>query len=125
MSNPLANLAQAPNAAVWTDPEGNVYLIEKRPDQSVTFTPLQSALARLQQPAPLARYEPPARAQGNPLRTVLLAIGAVLGFVLAGYLIGFFAGKSGQSVVVVPRSPVCSTQTSSFLFWTSEKKDCQ
>ena len=122
MPNPKALPPVAPaKLAVWADQTGTPYLVQQQPDGSTTFTPLETALAQAQTPTTperVTRYH-------EPLNTVLLGIAVVLGFVLGGYCLGFFAGAAGQRVMIVPRSPVCDTHRSSFLFWSSENKECQ
>jgi hypothetical protein len=83
------------------------------------FTPLESVLAQAQTP-----NTERVTTDRDSLNTVLIGIAAVLGIVLLGYGLGFLAGASGQRVVIVPRSPICDTQRSSFLFWSSENKEC-
>ena len=122
MSNPKALPGAQPSPtslAVWADQSGTPYLVKQQPDGSTTFTPLESVLAQAQTPNTerVTTYR-------DPLNTVLIGIAAVLGIVLLGYGIGFLAGASGQRVVIVPRSPICDTQRSSFLFWSSENKEC-
>ena len=121
MPNPKALPPAAPaKLSVWSDPAGTPYLVRQQPDGSTTFTPLETALAQAQTPPTSERVT----TYCDPLKTVLLGIAVVLGFVLGGYLLGFFAGAAGQRVVLVPRSPLCDTQRSSFLFWSSETKEC-
>ncbi len=121
MPNPKALPAAAPTKlTVWSDPRGTPYLVQQQPDGSTTFTPLETALAQAQTPTTSERVT----TYREPLNTVLLGVVAVLGFVLGGYLLGFFAGAASQRVVLVPRSPLCDTQRSSFLFWSSETKEC-
>ncbi|MBW4579624.1 MAG: hypothetical protein KME42_08640 [Tildeniella nuda ZEHNDER 1965/U140] len=124
MPNPkaLPTAAQATPAklAVWADQAGTPYLVQQQPDGSTTFTPLETALAQAQTPTTSERVT----TYREPLNTLLLGVAVVLGFVLGGYLLGFFAGAAGQRVVLVPRSPLCDTQRSSFLFWSSETKEC-
>jgi len=118
MPSPKALPPAAPaKLAVWTDQSGTPYLVQQQPDGSTTFTPLETALA----PPTISERVTTDR---EPLNTLLLGIAMVLGFVLDGYLLGFFAGAAGQRVVLVPRSPLCDTQRSSFLFWSSETKEC-
>jgi hypothetical protein len=121
MPNPNA-LPPAASAklVVWSDQSGTPYLVQQQPDGSTTFTPLETVLAQAQTPTTcehLTTYR-------EPLNTLLLGVAVVLGFVLGGYLLGWFAGAAGQRVVLVPRSPLCDTQRSSFLFWSSETKEC-
>jgi len=121
MPNPKAlPPAAAAKLVVWSDPKGMPYLVRQQPDGSTTFTPLETALAQAQTPTTSERVT----TYREPLNTVLLGVAVVLGFVLGGYLLGWFAGAAGQRVVVVPRSPLCDTQRSSFLFWSSETKEC-
>jgi hypothetical protein len=94
--------------------------VQQQADGSTTFTPLETALAQAQTPTTSERVT----TYREPLNTLLLGVAVVLGFVLGGYLLGFFAGAAGQRVVIVPRSPLCDTQRSSFLFWSSETKEC-
>ena len=121
MPNPKALPPAAPaKLAVWADQSGTPYLVQQQADGSTTFTPLETALAQAQTPTTPERVT----AYREPLNTVLLGLAVVLGFVLGGYLLGWFAGAADQRVVVVPRSPLCDTQRSSFLFWSSETKEC-
>ncbi|CAA9423782.1 hypothetical protein AVDCRST_MAG94-7157 [uncultured Leptolyngbya sp.] len=121
MPNPKALPPAAPTKlTVWSDPAGTPYLVQQQPDGSTTFTPLETALAQVQTPTTSKRVT----LDLDPLNTVLLALVGVLGLVLSGYLLGFFAGAAGQRVVVIPRSPLCNTHRSSFLFWSSETKEC-
>ena len=117
---PLATQSVPAKLAVWADQAGTPYLVQQQPDGSTTFTPLETALAQAKAPTPIARVT----TDRDPLNTVLLGIAAMLGIVLLGYGIGFLAGASGQRVVLVPRSPLCDTHRSSFLFWSSETKEC-
>ncbi|MBW4695873.1 MAG: hypothetical protein KME27_29510 [Lyngbya sp. HA4199-MV5] len=117
---PLATRNEATKLAVWADQSGTPYLIKQQPDGSTTFTPLETALAQAQLPTNTERVT----TYRDPLNTVLLGLAAVLGVVLLGYGIGFLAGASGQRVVIIPRSPLCDTHRSSFLFWSSETKEC-
>ena len=112
--------AAAAKLVVWSDQKGTPYLVRQQPDGSTTFTPLETALAQAQTPTTSERVT----TYCDPLKTVLLGLAVVLGFVLGGYLLGWFAGAAGQRVVLVPRSPLCDTQRSSFLFWSSETKEC-
>ena len=121
MPNPKALPPAAPaKLTVWSDQAGTAYLVQQQPDGSTTFTPLETALAQAQTPTAPERVT----LDRDPLNTVLLGVVAILGLVLGGYLLGFFAGAAGQQVVLVPRSPLCDTQRSSFLFWSSETKEC-
>ena len=121
MPNPKAlPPAATVKLSVWSDQAGRPYLVQQQPDGSTTFTPLETALTQAQTPTTPERVT----AYREPLNTVLLGVAVVLGFVLVGYLLGFFAGAVGQRVVIVPRSPLCDTQRSSFLFWSSETKEC-
>jgi len=121
MPNPKALPPAAPaKLAVWADQSGTPYLVQQQADGSTTFTPLETALAQAQTPTTSERVT----TYREPLNTLLLGVAVVLGFVLGGYLLGFFAGAAGQRVVIVPRSPLCDTQRSSFLFWSSETKEC-
>ncbi|PSB33925.1 hypothetical protein [Stenomitos frigidus] len=108
--------------AVWADQSGAPYLVKYQPDGSTTFTPLETALAQAQRQSttPTERVT----TDRDPLNVFLLGLVVVLGFVLGGYCLGFLAGAAGQRVVVVPRSPVCDIHRSSFLFWSSENKEC-
>jgi hypothetical protein len=105
--------------AVWADQSGTPYLVQQQPDGSTTFIPLETALAQAQ---PTTERVTTYR---DPINTLLLGLVVVLGFVLGGYFIGFLAGTAGQKVVLVPSTPVCNTHRSSFLFWSSENKECQ
>jgi len=121
MPNPKALPPAAPaKLSVWSDQAGTPYLVQQQADGSTTFTPLETALAQAQPPTTPERVT----TYREPLNTLLLSIAVVLGFVLGGYVLGFFAGAAGQRVVIVPRSPVCDTHRSSFLFWSSETKEC-
>ena len=121
MPNPKALPPAAPaKLVVWSDQSGTPYLVRQQPDGSTTFTPLETALAQAQTSTTSERLT----TYREPLNTLLLGIAVVLGFVLGGYLLGFLAGAAGQRVVIVPRSPLCDTQRSSFLFWSSETKEC-
>lgn len=117
---PLATQTATAKLAVWADQAGTPYLVQQQPDGSTTFTPLETALAQAQTPTKTER----STTDRDPLNTVLLVLAVVLSIVLLGYGIGFLAGASGQRVVIVPRSPVCDTHRSSFLFWSSENKEC-
>ena len=121
MPNPKALPPVAPaKLAIWSDPTGTPYLVQQQPDGSTTFTPLETALAQAQTtttPKRVTTYR-------EPLNTLLLGLAGVLGFVLGGYLLGWLAGAAGQRVVIVPRPPLCNTHRSSFLFWSSETKEC-
>jgi len=117
---PLAIQTAPAKLAVWADQAGTPYLVQQQPDGSTTFTPLETALAQAQTPTNTKR----STTDRDPLNTVLLGLALVLGLVLLGYGSGFLAGASGQRVVIVPRSPVCDTHRSSFLFWSSETKEC-
>ena len=121
MPNPKALPPAAPaKLAVWADQSGTPYLVQQQADGSTTFTPLETALA----PPPPPTTPERATTYREPLNTLLLGLAVVLGLVLSGYLLGFFAGAAGQRVVLVPRSPLCDTHRSSFLFWSSETKEC-
>ena len=121
MRNPKVLPPAAPaKLVVWSDQAGNPYLVQQQPDGSTTFTPLETALAQAQTSTTSERLT----TYREPLNTLLLGIAVVLGFVLSGYCLGFLAGTAGQRVVLVPRSPLCDTQRSSFLFWSSETKEC-
>jgi hypothetical protein len=121
MPNPKALPPAAPaKLVVWSDPTGAPYLVQQQPDGSTTFTPLETALAHAQPPTIPERVT----TYREPLNTLLLGIAVVLGFVLGGYCLGWLAGTAGQRVVIIPRSPVCDTHRSSFLFWSSETKEC-
>lgn len=118
---PSKALPIAPSAlTVWTDPSGVPYLVKKQADGSTIFTPLETALAQPQTPVPTERVT----TYRDPLATLLIGFGALLGVILLGYGIGFLAGAAGQRVVLVPSTPVCDTHRSSFLFWSSENKEC-
>jgi hypothetical protein len=112
--------AAAAKLTVWADQTGTPYLVQQQPDGSTTFTPLETALAQASPPTPPERVT----TYREPLNTLLLGLAVVLAFVLGGYVLGFLAGATGQRVIVVPRSPLCDTHRSSFLFWTSENKEC-
>lgn len=121
MPNPKALPTAAPaKLSVWADQAGTPYLVQQQPDGSTTFTPLETALAQAQAPTNTERIT----TDRDPLNTVLLGLAVVLGIILLGYGIGFLAGASGQRVVIVPRSPLCDTHRSSFLFWSTENKEC-
>ena len=117
---PLATQTAPAKLAVWADQAGTPYLVQQQPDGSTTFTPLETALAQAKTHTPIERVT----TDRDPLNTVLLGLAVVLGIILLGYGIGFLAGVSGQRVVIVPRSPLCDTHRSSFLFWSSETKEC-
>jgi len=102
--------AKPAKLTVWSNPAGTPYLVQQQSDGSTTFTPLETALAQAQTPTTSERLT----TYREPLNTLLLGIAVVLGFVLGGYLLGFFAGAAGQRVVVVPRAPLCDTHRSSF-----------
>ena len=121
MPNPKALLPAAPaKLAVWADQTGTPYLVQQQPDGSTTFTPLETALAQAQTPSTPERVT----TYRESLNTLLLGLAVVLGFVLGGYWLGWLAGAAGQRVVIVPRPPLCNTHRSSFLFWSSETKEC-
>jgi hypothetical protein len=105
---------------VWTDPSGVPYLVKKQADGSTIFTPLETALAQPQTPTPTEHVI----TYRDPLAMALIGLAALLGVILLGYGIGFFAGAAGQRVVLVPSTPVCDTRSSSFLFWSSQNKEC-
>lgn len=107
---------------------GRSYLAHRCPSGQVTFIPID-AIAQQFPPPPItpSPIPPPLSQpapQHDPLAIFLAGLGILL-IVLGGYFLGFVAGKNGQSVVVVPRSPVCETRRSSFLFWNNEHKECQ
>jgi len=106
--------------AVWADQSGTPYLVQYQDDGSTTFTLLATALAQ----APPQTTTTRVTTDRDPLNTLLLGLVVVIGFVLGGYGIGFLAGAAGQRVVIVPRTPICDTHRSSFLFWSSENKEC-
>ena len=116
---PIAQM-NAPSLTVWADQSGVPYLVKKQADGSTTFTPLETALNPPQTPVMTERVT----TYRDPLATLLIGLGALLGVILLGYGIGFLAGASGQRVVIVPSTPVCNTHRSSFLFWSSENKEC-
>jgi hypothetical protein len=60
----------------------------------------------------------------DPLATLLIGFGALLGVILLGYGIGFLRVRLGSGSYSSPSTPVCDTQRSSFLFWSSENKEC-
>ena len=121
MPNPKALPPAAPvKLSVWADQSGTPYLVQQQADGRTTFTPLETAIAQ----APLPTTSERVTTYREPLNSLLLGIAVVLGFVLSGYCLGFLAGTAGQRVVLVPRSPLCDTQRSSFLFWSSETKEC-
>ncbi|XGV99622.1 MAG: hypothetical protein ACAF41_11870 [Leptolyngbya sp. BL-A-14] len=113
-------LATEHKLAVWADQSGVPYLVKKQADGSTTFTPLETALAQPQTPVMTERVT----TNRDPLATLLIGVAALLGVILLGYGIGFLAGANGQRVVIVPSTPVCDTHRSSFLFWSSENKEC-
>ena len=115
---PIAPTASA--LTVWTDPAGVPYLVKQQADGSTLFTPLETALAQPQTPVTTERVT----TDRDPLAMLLIGFGALLGVLLLGYGIGFFAGAAGQRVVLVPSTPICDTHRSSFLFWSSENKEC-
>jgi len=119
--NPKALPPVAPaKLAVWADQSGTPYLVQHQPDGSTTFTPLETVLAQTQTTNTAERVTN----YRDPLNAFLLGLVVVLGFVLGGYCLGFLSGAAGQRVVLVPRSPVCDTHRSSFLFWSTENKEC-
>jgi len=120
---PLATQTTPSTLAVWADQAGTPYLVKQQPDGSTTFTPLETALA--QQQTQTSTTTERVTTYRDPLNAFLLGIVVVLGFVLGGYCLGFLAGASGQRVVLVPRSPVCDVHRSSFMFWSTENKECQ
>jgi len=117
---PPATQAVPSKLAVWADQSGTPYLVQQQPDGSTTFTPLETVLAqaRPQTTTRVTTYR-------DPLNMLLLGFVVVFGLVLGGYFIGFVAGTTGQRVVLVPSTPVCNTHRSSFLFWSTENKECQ
>lgn len=119
---PLAKQGESQTLAVWADQSGIPYLVKQQPDGSTTFTPLETALAQAQPQAPTQTAR--VTTDRDPLATLLIGLAALLGVILLGYGIGFVAGASGQRVVIVPRSPICDTQRSSFMFWSTENKEC-
>ncbi|GEM_PF-644359 len=108
--------------AVWADQSGTPYLVQRQDDGSTTFTLLETALA---QARPQTTTTTRITTYRDPLTTLLLGAVVGLGFVLGGYGLGFLAGAAGQRVVLVPSPPVCNTHRSSFLFWSTENKECQ
>ena len=121
MPNPKALPPAAPaKLSVWADQAGTPYLVQQQADGSTTFTPLETALAQ-QQPQTTTTCVTTYR----DLNAFLLGLMVVLGLVLGGYCLGFVAGATGQRVVLVPRSPICDVHRSSFLFWSTENKECQ
>lgn len=117
---PPAMQAVPTKLAVWADQSGTPYLVQYQDDGSTTFTLLATALAQ----APPQTTTTRVTTDRDPLNTLLLGLVVVIGFVLGGYGIGFLAGAAGQRVVLVPSTPVCNTHRSSFLFWSSENKEC-
>jgi len=117
---PPATQTERSKLAVWADQSGALYLVKQQPDGSTTFTPLETVLAQQQPQTTTTRIT----TYRDPLNTLLLGLVVGLGLVLGGYGLGFLAGAAGQRVVLVPRSPVCDTHRSSFLFWSSETKEC-
>jgi hypothetical protein len=124
---------QTSNLTVWSDPQGKPYLVVKE-GESTRFTPLESAIVPLlQQQQAITRSLPATpvapvtnqyqRQDWLPYALMGLATVALIG--LGGYFLGFVAGNHGRETVIVPRSPVCDTTRSSFLFWSSERKECQ
>ncbi len=107
--------------AVWADQSGTPYLVQRQDDGSTTLILLETVLAQAQPQTTTTRVT----TYRDPLNTLLLGVVIVLGLVLGGYFIGFVAGAAGQRVVLVPSPPVCNTQRSSFLFWSTENKECQ
>ncbi len=107
--------------AVWSDQSGTPYLVQQHHDGSTTFTPLETVLAQQQPQTTTTR----ATTYRDPLNAFLLGLVVVLGLVLGSYFIGFVAGTTGQRVVLVPSTPVCNTHRTSFLFWSTENKECQ
>lgn len=119
---PSATQTEPTTLTVWADQSGTPYLVKYQPDGSTTFTPLETALAQAQSQTTTTTTR--VTTDRDPLNTFLLGLVVVLGFVLGGYCLGFLAGAAGQRVVLVPRSPVCDSHRSSFLFWSSETKEC-
>jgi hypothetical protein len=119
---PPAIQAAPSKLSVWADQSGTPYLVQHQPDGSTTFTPLETALAQAQPQTTTTTTR--VTTDRDPLNAFLLGLVVVLGFVLGGYCLGFLAGAAGQKVVLVPRSPVCDTHRSSFLFWSTENKEC-
>lgn len=117
---------QNPDVGLFNGPDGVTYLTQKLANGQITFTPV-TAIAP--QPIPVtqiqAQYEDNSRRETNPLVMVAIILAAVLGVAFAAWFIGFLAGRSGQSTVVVPRGPICDTRRSSFLMWSHTEKDCQ
>lgn len=115
---------QTTRQQVWTDPSGTHYLVQRELDGVPTFLPLSPVEPPAATPLMPLNHQR-VTTNRDPLALGLICLGALLGVVFLGYWIGFFAGASGQRVVMVPREPVCTTHRSSFLFWNSETKDCQ
>lgn len=103
---------------VWSDQTGKPYLVQQKPTGEISFTPLETALTQLQPPTAPTR-------QHDPLALLGIVIAGTLAISLGGYFIGFLAGNHGRETVIVPRSPICRTQESSFLFWNSRREDCK
>lgn len=118
---------QPETPTLYYAPDGTAYQVHQSVSGQITFTPLEQAQPAQQhyQPIYIQATEPQRSSQRDPLMTALIVLGVVLGIVGLAWFIGFMAGRSGQQVVVVPRSPVCSTYRSSFLFWSREEKECQ
>lgn len=116
---PFPIVPSRPNElTVWSDPTGKPYLIQQKPGGEVRFTPLETALTQLQSPAEPTR-------QQDPIALLGMAVCLTLGLVATGFFVGFVAGHQGREPVIVPRSPICQTQESSFLFWNSRREDCK
>lgn len=115
----------AGNLTVYQHTDGKPYLVKQQPDGAVTFTPLEVALSQLQQHQTQAQPMQRSPAGHDPFALLLTGI-AIAGLAaIVVYFIGFLAGAHGRETVIVPRSPVCSTHRSSFLFWSDETKECQ
>ncbi|MFM7448539.1 MAG: hypothetical protein ACKO24_08075 [Leptolyngbyaceae cyanobacterium] len=126
---------QSSNLTIWSDPQGKPYIVLKE-GSSTKFTPLEEAIAPLLQQQVITRSSPvttitPATSQTHQaqqrdwLPYALVGLGVIALIGIGGYVLGFTAGNRGRETVVIPRSPVCDTTRSSFLFWSSERKECQ
>lgn len=114
--------AQVTRPQVWTDPSGTHYLVKRETDGSPTFLPLSPVQPPTTPVTPLSHQR--VTTYRDPFAMALIGLGVLLGVILIGYAIGFFAGAAGQRVVIVPREPVCTTRESGFLFWTSRTREC-
>ncbi len=114
-----------PDVALYHAPDGTTYVTQRSPTGQVTFTPV-SAIAPPSisvQPVPLPPQTVAPRGR-DPLVTLLMILGGVVGLIGLAWLVGFLAGRSGQQTVYYPREPICDTRSSEFLFWSRYEKEC-